>query len=147
MASNPLVSQGVLNRLRASATFADNPALNVTSPYLGREGISITAEGPATTTLPTQTGVVQSPEPFIPVRIRLDLLRSQVLSSAFKAQIESNCVIGNLTIRPDSTTLPDYTFTNCAIVSGMPNGLAGQDASFPVEITGIYYINNNLWSV
>lgn len=147
MASNPLIAQGVLNRLRASATFSDHPALNVTAPYLGKGGITVTAEGPATTSLATMTGIVQSPEPFIQVRIHLDLLRSQQLASAYKAQIEANCLLGELTVRPDSTTLGDYQFSNCAIVSGMPNGLAGQDASFPVEITGIYYINNNGWSI
>lgn len=147
MASNPLIGQGVLNRLRASATFADAPALNVSAPYLGKDGISVNVEGPVTTTLPTQTGVVQSPEPFVPVRITLNLLRSQSLAAVYKAQIETNSVVGNLTIRPDASTLPDYTFTNCAITTSPSLGLAGQDASFTVELTGIYYVNNDLWSV
>jgi len=147
MASNPLIAQGTLNRLRASATFADQPALNVSASYLGKDAISVSAEGPVTTTIPTQTGVVQSPEPFIPVRITLNLLRTQTLASVYKAQIESNCVVGNLTIRPDASTLPDYTFSNCAITSSPSLGMAGQDASFTVELTGIYYVNNELWGI
>lgn len=147
MASNPLIAQGVLNRLRASATFADFPALNVSASYLGKEGISINLEGPTSQALDTQTGVVQSPEPYVKVRITMHLLRSQALSAVYKAQIESDCTVGNLTIRPDATTLPDYTFVNCAITSSPSMGFAGQDPSFTVELTGIYYVNNSLWNI
>lgn len=147
MASNPLIDQGVLNRLRASLTFAGAPALNVSASYLGKDGISIALEGPTTLAIDTQTGVVQSPEPFVKVRIQAHLLRTQALASAYKAQIESNCVVGNLTVRGDSSTLPDYTFVNCAITSSPSLSFNGTSPDFLVEMTGIYYVNNQLWNI
>ena len=45
MASNPLVDQGTLNRIRASVEFTDFPELNVTSSYLAKAGISMRLTG------------------------------------------------------------------------------------------------------
>ena len=41
MAGNPLIDQGVLNRIRGSVQWADFPGLNVTAPFLDREGINL----------------------------------------------------------------------------------------------------------
>ena len=42
------VQQGTLNRLRGSLTIPDLPELNVTAPFLGKEGIAMSFEGNST---------------------------------------------------------------------------------------------------
>lgn len=146
MAGNPQIAQGTLNRLRASVTVANIPALNVTAPFLGREGISLNPEGPVTTMIPTQTGFVASPEPFQQVTVTMHLLRTQGLSALYKEKVETNSFLGDVVIRPDSVTLPDYSLSNCSIVAVRELGMNGSDAGYVVSISGIYHINNDLWS-
>ena len=63
---NPLIDQGVLNRVKGTVVWADFPVLNVTAPFLDREGINFRVTGEASAQLPTLTGIVQSPECFLP---------------------------------------------------------------------------------
>lgn len=62
--ANPLVPQGFLNRVRGAVSITDVPALNVTASYLGKDGISMRPDGPATDILPTMTGTVGSQVPY-----------------------------------------------------------------------------------
>ena len=68
--ANPQIAQGTLNRARGSVVVADSPELNVTAPYLGREGISTNFEGDTTARIHTLTGVVNSPEIYMERRVR-----------------------------------------------------------------------------
>src|SRR5579862_1397685 len=117
------VLQGTLNRLRSSVTFADFQALNVTAPFLGREGISIAPEGDVSQQIGTMTGTVASPEPYQMVTVTIHMLRTQALSAAFKAQIETNAFVGSLNVISDSTTFPDYQIEEASIIGwdGMTN--------------------------
>lgn len=145
MPANPLIAQGVLNRLRASVSITNNPTLNVTSPYLTREAIRLAIEGEATQQLPTLTGVVQSPEPFQMVTVTMHLIKSQALSDAYKQQFETDTLIGDIVIRPDSTTLGAYDLTNCSLQTVEGLDFSGAAANFTVRIRGAYYINSTLW--
>jgi hypothetical protein len=145
--ANPQVPQGNLNRVRASVTFPSNPALTVTAPFLSPAGISMRFESPVSEQLDTMTGLVGSPAPYQSVTVVMHLLRSQVLAGAYKSQIELNALVGNMTVRPDSVTLPDYSLVNCAITTG-PEGLDfnGKAPDFTITITGAYQINSSLYS-
>src|ERR1700761_1481204 len=113
--SNPLISQGVLNRVQGSVTVTGNPALNVTASYLGREGIRLALEGEATRYINTMTGAVASPEVYMAIRCTVNLLKTQGLSDLYKSQMETNSLIGNITVRPDVNTgagLSPYDLTN-----------------------------------
>jgi hypothetical protein len=146
MATNPLIDQGVLNRLRGSVVWVDNPNLNVTAPYLGREGIRLALEGEATTFINTMTGAVTSGEPYQKVSLTLHLLKPQNLANLYKAQQELNSVIGNGTVRPDvSSGLGSYQLVNCAIQTVRELNFSGDDAGFAVTIGGYYEINSSLW--
>jgi hypothetical protein len=143
--SNPQIDQGTLNRIRASVTWPSNPALNVTAPYLGKEGISISFDGDVTTTIPSLTGVVQSPEPFQQVTMRIHLLRTQSLARAYRTQAESTSLLGVCTVRTDSDSFPPYQFANAAIASVQEMKLDGTDSGWVITVRAIYYINNSLW--
>jgi hypothetical protein len=145
MPGNPLVNQGTLNRLRASVIFSDFPALNITSPFLGRRGISLAFAGDATVYIDTMTGAVTSPEPYLRVTVTAHLLKSQAFSQQWKAQLELLTLLGNATVRPDAATMQPYNLTNCSIMNPGDQDFSGTDADYPIRIGGIYNVNSSLF--
>jgi hypothetical protein len=147
MASNPLVAQGTLNRVKASLSWVDFPQLNVTAPFLGRDGISLGLEGNSTAFLPTMTGTVTSPEPYMMVGVTVHLLKPQSLCQLYKDKWESLALLGNGVVRPDVTEgLGPFDIVNCAIESIREMRFNGTDDGFVVMIRGSYVVNNDLWS-
>lgn len=146
MAGNPLIDQGTLNRLIASVVIPDFPELNVTAGFLGEDGIGVALQGDAVLFIPTLTGAVTSPEPYMPVQVTIHLLKSQFLSSLYKEQMEADARIGTITVRPDTRSFPPYQFINTAIQSVAPLAMNGKDAGYRITIGGYYLINNDLWS-
>lgn len=145
--ANPLIAQGVLNRLKASVVIPGFPQLNVTAPYLGQEGIRMALEGDATGRLPQMTGVVNSPEPYMMCTIQIPLLKTQNLSDLFKQQMENDSQLGDFQIRPDvATGLGIYSLTNGAIMSVGELDFGGRSAVFGVSLSAVYLINSNLWN-
>lgn len=143
---NPLVDQGVLNRLVASVTWTDFPALNVTASYLDKEGLNARMEGAASLQHPTMTGLVQSPEPYLLFSVVIALLRTQPLADAYKTQWETNCLIGEGTVWPDVMTgISSFPLQNVSIQSVGDLLLNGTTPVFGVTCTGFYVINNALW--
>ena len=143
--ASQLVSQGTLNRLRGSVVIPDFPGLNVTAPFLGDGGIGLSLEGETTTMIPTLTGTTTSPEPYQMCSLTVHLLKTQSLSDSYKKQMETLALIGDVTVRPDATTLSPYPLLNCAINSVAPLTFNGKDAGFLVTIKGYYQINNSLY--
>ncbi len=147
MAANPLIAQGQLNKLRASLVFPDHPELNVTGSFLGVGGISMALEGQATRLLPTMTGTVPSPEPYMLGSIRVNLIRSQSLANAYKAQLELNSILGNATVYPDAISLGTYSFFNEAIQSVDNLIFNGTDAGWIIVLQGYYPINSDMYNL
>ena len=144
MASS-LTPQGTLNRLRGSILIPAFPSLNITAAFLGKEGISASPKGPATTRIGTMTGAVTSPEPYREFTLTAHLIKAQAFSDAWKLQEELNTLLGDITVRPDSSMLSPYQYDNCSL-DGV-NGLTinGMDAGFVITISGVYYINSQMW--
>lgn len=142
----PNVPQGILNRIRASMTIPSFPTLNVTAPFLGRRGISVSRNGPITTSLPTMTGAVQSPEPYQPIRLTAALIKSQALAGQWQAQELINSLLGNIVVRPDATPLTPYQYTNCALEQVDELTFNGENESYVIHLTGYYLINSSLWN-
>lgn len=144
--ANPLVPQGTLNRLRASIVLGTLPGLNVTAAYLGKAGISISPENDASLLLPTLTGGVTSNEPYQMLTVVAHILRTQTLSASYLAQIGLNTNVGDLTVIPDSSTLPNFPLSNCTITHWDGLGFDGNNPEFVVHFKGIYYINSAMWN-
>jgi hypothetical protein len=145
--ANPQIPQGVLNRLTAAINYPDFPTLNVTASYLGKEGISITFDGPITTPIETMTGIVQSPEPYQKVSVAIHLLKTQALANAYKTQLEQLSLIGDGTIITDANhNLGAYQLSNMTIFNVNPVKFDGMDAGWIVMMNGIYYVNAGLWN-
>ena len=139
------ISLGTLNRLRASVIFPAFPFLSVTSPFLGKRGISLTFSGRSTVRLDVMTGQVTSPEPYLGVTIAMRLLKSQGLANAYKLQQELLTLLGDCVVRPDSITLQPYAFTNASIDATNPLDFSGSEPDFPVEIGATYLVNAGLF--
>lgn len=147
MPGNPLVDQGVLNRIRASVVVANFANLNVTAPFLHKEGISLALDGDTTTYIDTMTGAVQSPEPYQKVTCTIVLLKTQGLSAQYKAQMENISNIGPFTVYPDvSSGLPTYLIQNGSISGVREMKFNGEDAAWAVMLRGYYTINNALFN-
>lgn len=143
--ANPQILQGTLNRLRASVVVTENPQLNVTAPFLGKEGIRLTPEGNTTVMIPTMTGTVTSPEPYQMVSVMIHLLKTQNLADLYKQRMESLATIGDVLVIPDASTLSPYPIINCAITSVAEINMSGEDAGFAVTVQGYYQINSALF--
>lgn len=146
MAGNPLIDQGVLNRIKGSVVWTAFPALNVTAPYLDREGINFRMASKISTRHPTMTGVVQSPEVYVEVELVIALLKTQPLSNAYKLQWESYSVLGDGVVYPDvSSGLGQFQLENMSI-DGIGDLLFnGTTPIFGVSIGGTYVVNNQLF--
>lgn len=144
--TNPLVQYGSLNRLKASVSWPNFPALNVTASFLNREGIRLALDGEATRFLPALAGAVTSPEPIQMCTLTINLLKTQPLAAQYKAQFESNTLLGPCVVRPDSIALPPYDLNNMGLEGVRELAFSGEDAGFAVTIRGYYLINSQLWN-
>ncbi|MGH8321583.1 MAG: hypothetical protein ACRESI_06485 [Gammaproteobacteria bacterium] len=144
--SNPLITQGTLNRLRASVVWNDFSNLNVVASYLGKDGIRLKLDGESTVFINTMTGAVTSPEPYQMITLTMHLLKTQPLAALYKAQMENLALLGNGVVRPDSAALPAYDIVNCAIESVAELNFSGADAGFAVDIKGYYLVNSSLYN-
>lgn len=147
MAGSPQVAQGTLNRLRGSVIVPAYPVLTVTAPFLTKAGISVAFEGETTTTIPTMTGTVQSPQPYQPVIVTISMLKTNGLATLWEAQRQLLSLIGDINVVPDAVTLPIYTYNNCAIQNIRELNFAGEDAAFVATVNGYYQINSSLWNL
>jgi hypothetical protein len=93
------------------------------------------------------TGTITSPFPYQMVTVTISLLKTQSLAALWETQRQELSTIGDITVTPDTTSLPSYTFNNCAIQNVRELNFAGEDASYSVTVSGYYQINNNLWNL
>lgn len=148
MATNPRVPQGTLNRIRGSVIVPDFPTLNVTAPFLGRAGISLSPNGNTGNLIPTMTGMVTSPEPYMGITLSVALIKSQNMAALYRAKIDEDVRLGDgVQVVPDSSAFPNYTLFNCIIENFGPIAMNGEDAGYMVTIAGYMDINSSLWNL
>ncbi len=141
----PNQPQGTINRIRGAVTLPDHPELNVTSSFLGKEGIRLSFDGNSTTYIDTMVAGVTSPEPYMKATITVHLLKTQNLSDLYKKQMESLALIGDATVRSDAQPLSPWGIINCAIQTVRELDFSGGDAGYVVSIGGYYPVNNSLF--
>jgi hypothetical protein len=146
-ATNPLIAQGTLNRLRGSVVWTSLPVLNVTAPYLNKEGIRLALDGEATVFIPTITGAVTSPEPYQMITLTANVLKTNGLAAQYQAQMQASTLLGNGTVITDTSALPAFPVVNCAIEGVRELSFAGEDAGFAVVMRGYWIVNNDLWDL
>ena len=140
-----MIAQGTLSRIRGSITWNNFSTLNITAPYLSKEGIRLSFQGETTQYFPTMTGAVTSMEPYMMCEVTAFLIKSQPLANIYKNQMETNSLLGDGTIRPDATTLGPYQITNCAIKTIHELDFSGQGPGFAIVFAGYYNVNSSLF--
>lgn len=151
--ANPLVRQGMLNRIRGSVIVATYPQLTVTAPYLGKEGISFQLEGEASQLLGTMTGAVTSPEPYQYATVTLHLLKTQSLAAAYQAQMLLTTNLNVVTVIPDVDNgilntggISSFSLLNTVISSVQEMSFNGTNAEMIVRLRGTYIQNTLLYA-
>ena len=147
MAGNPLVSLGTINIVRAAVQVPSFPNLNVTASFLGKGGVTLAIRGPVTTFQDALTGRVTIPEPYVPVGITINLMRSQGLAAQYLAQLLSLSTIGNIVVIPDSSQFPNYSFSSVAIETAPDQAFSSGDASYNIVLGGTWNVNSALWDL
>lgn len=143
--ANPLVQQGFLNRVRGALSVTDTPALNVSAPYLAKDGISLRPDGPATDIIPTMTGTVGSQAPYQQITLTVHLLKTQGLGESYRQRYLTDTSLGELVVTPDATTFGNITLLNCYLVNFNELAFSGMDPAFVVTISGYMVTNDNMW--
>jgi len=143
---NPLIPQGVINRVRASIDFPSFPSLRVSASYLGKEGMSISFSALGEP-IPTMTGVATSPQPYAMATITVHLVRCQALASLFRTQIEASTYVSAAKLYTDTSVLGDFTLRDVQITAIEPVSLNGSNADFNLTLTGVYDINSDMWNL
>lgn len=143
---NPQISQGTLNRVRASVIVAGYTSLNIASSYMGKNFVSVRFDGDFSQLINTATGAVTSPEPYVFADIEVDLLRTQSLSQDWITQAKATSVLGDVTVHPDTTTFDAMQFNDVVIRHIDPGAFDGQDPVVRLSLRGVFFVNNNLWT-
>lgn len=139
------VPQGTLNRLRSSVVIPSFPSLSITAPYMGKSFVKIAFDSAFGELIPTATGGVTSPEPYVMTTISVSVLKTQALGAAWMAAALLNCNIGPVSVWPDSTAYPVLTFQNCILKTKDIGAYDGTDPIVRLTIGGIFYVNSELW--
>lgn len=147
MAANPLVPQGTLNRVRANIVFPAAPSLNVTAPYLGKAGISLSFDGALTGYISAMTGAVTSPETYQMVTVSVNMLRTQALAAAWETQKSLTTLLGDCQIIPDASTLPTFQVYNASMGNLRELSFNGEDAGYVMTVMGYIIVNNDLFNL
>lgn len=147
MATNPLVSQGTLNRVRCSVIVPNFSSLNITAAYMGKSFASIDFEGAFDEQIETGTGAVTSPEPYVMATISVGLLRTQSLAVAWLNQAQTSSDLGTIIIHSDTAAFPAISLRSSVIRSLEPGAFDGMDPVARLTLRGVYDINNNLWNL
>ena len=144
---NPLIAQGLLNRVRGSVVFPSNSTLSITAPYLAAEGISLAIDEDGTEQLKPITGIVNSPAAYVLATATIHVLKTQALGEAWAQQFQSNSQIGRMVIHTDSSALSQYRIHNCSLLKSEPGAMNGTNPTLLLTIRGTYNVNDYIWSL
>jgi hypothetical protein len=143
---NPQIFQGILNRVLTSVIIPSNTALNITAPYLAKGFVKPEFEGDWTAQIGTGTGIVNSPEPYIFVRVTANLIRPQSLAANWVAQGQQTTIIGQVNVHADTSVFPIITLNDASIFSIDPGAMDGTDPVVRLVLRGSMAINANMWT-
>jgi hypothetical protein len=147
MATNPILIPGNLNRVRGTILVPSNATLNITAPFLGKEGIVIAPQSAVVTQMQGMATVVNSEEPYQIVQVTAAIMKSLALSAAYLNQIKNAPILGQVTVTPDTTVIPAFTLYNVAITNWSQISMAGLQPDFTVTFQGQFNVSNDLWNL
>jgi hypothetical protein len=142
----PLSTQGNLNRVLTHVVIPGFPQLSVSAPFMAKTMATVTFDGPFVDQIPTATGVVNSPAPYVMAQVIFNILRSQAIAAAWMTQLQVQSVLGAVTIFSDATTFPEITLLNASVIEVTPGPFDGTDPTTQITVKGVFPINAALWA-
>ena len=142
----PLTTQGLLNRVLTHIVVPGFPQLSVSAQYMSKSMAVPTFDGPFVDQIPTATGVVNSPAPYVMGQIVVNLLRSQALCTLWIAQAQIESTLGDVVAYSDSTVFPPITLNNTSIIDIDPGAFDGSDPTTKITLKGVFLTNADLWA-
>jgi hypothetical protein len=143
---NPGIARGVLNRVRCSVVVPNFPSLNIIPANMGRSLARISFSDNTVNQIPTGTGLVNSPEPFIRATITIALLRTQQISTSWLNQILLDCNVQDATIYSDSSVFPPIALQDVVASHFDPGPYDGTSPDFQLILAGALPVNSALWT-
>lgn len=146
MATNPMVSQGTLNRVRASVIVPAYTNLNINSSHMSTKLLTGAPDEDFTEQPETATGIVNAPNPYVRYTVTVGILRTQALAYAWLQQAEATTAIGRIVIHSDTSAFPQIRIHNASIIKIDPGAYDGRDPIVDLVLRGIKYVNNDMWN-
>jgi hypothetical protein len=140
---NPGIARGVLNRVRCSVVVPGFASLNVIPANMGRALARISFSDNLVNQIPTGTGLVNSPEPYIRATITIALLRTQQIAASWMTQILTD---SEATIHSDSSVFPPIALQDVVASHIDPGPYDGTNPDFTLVLSGALPVNSNLWT-
>ncbi len=141
----PQTQQGNLNKVSVHVVVASFPALQVNASFMGKSQVKVTLDSPFVQQIPTATGIVNSPEPYVMGHMTIALLRSQSLANSWIEQAQKQATLGTVQIFSDSTVFDSLTVLNCSITDFDPGAFDGADPVVSMTISGSFPVNSTMW--
>jgi hypothetical protein len=141
----PQTQQGNLNKVSTHLVVASFPALSVNASFMGKSMVKVTLDSPFVQQIPTATGIVNSPEPYVMGHMTVALLRSQTLANLWITQAQTQATLGTVQIFSDSTVFDSLTVLNCSITDFDPGAYDGSDPVVSMTISGTFPVNSTMW--
>lgn len=141
----PQIIQGNLNRAAVHVVVTSYPNLSLTVSTMAKGQAHLTYDGETITQIGTATGVVNSPEPWLPATLTVNILRTQPVANAWQLQMLNNCVIGTVEAYSDATSYAPTIIQNCAFILD-PGQWDGTDPVVKLTLKGQIQINASMWA-
>lgn len=136
---------GNVNKAQVAIRFPNFPLLNITADQLGENMVSIGTQGEITSMLPTATGIVASPNPYLARTITFSIIKTSPLCQQMIDTIQSDSLLGDIEVTTDSSTLNKQTLHNGFVQSYDTMNYNGKDAAIGFTIMAYELINNSMF--
>jgi hypothetical protein len=136
---------GNLNKAQVAIRFAEYPLLNITAEALGDNMVTVSSSGEITPMLPTATGVVASPAPFVQHTISFAIVKTNPLAQQMLDTINNNSMLGSVEVTTDATTLNKQTYDNAVFQTFETFTFNGKEPAIGFTIGCYQAVNNSLF--
>ena len=136
---------GNLNKAIVAIRFSQFPQLNITADALDEGMLSVSTQGEITSMLPTATGMIGSPNPYIAHAISFKVVKTNPLAQQLKNQIRLSSILGDLEITADASTLDRETYFNSFVQTYDTWTYNGKEPAIGFTIMCYEAINNSMY--
>jgi len=141
------IVKGFLNRAAVALNVTEDPTLNINADDLDESMISYAPQGTASDMLPTATGVIASPVPFMAITISFKLVKTSAVCQRYLAKLGSSTFFGPCVLTPDASNLPKITVQNVMMATQESTTFSGKEPAIGFTLQGYIAINNDLFGV